>query len=44
MIIIIIDTFSIALFSGVHKLTVLYDILQNFLYFTSVLYIYSYDK
>ena len=31
IIIIIIDNFSIALFSGVPKLTVLYNILQHFL-------------
>ena len=30
-IIIIIDNFCIALFSGVHKLTALYNILQHFL-------------
>ena len=34
IIIIIIDNFSIALFSGVPKLTVLYNILQHFLSFT----------
>ena len=34
MVIIIIDNFSIALFSGVPKLTVLYNILQHFLSFT----------
>ena len=38
MVIIIIDNFSIALFSGAHKLTVLYDILQHFLSFTNVLH------
>ena len=31
IIIIIIDTFSIALFSDVHKLTALYNTLQHFL-------------
>ena len=31
MLIIITDNFCIALFSGVHKLTVLYNILQHFL-------------
>ena len=34
VIIIMIDNFSIALFSGVPKLTVLYNILQHFLSFT----------
>ena len=38
MIIIIIDNFSMVLFSGVHKLTVLYNILQHFLSFTNVLH------
>ena len=36
MIIIIINNFSIALFSGVHKLTMLYNILQHFLRFTNI--------
>ena len=39
MIIIIIDNFCIALFSGVHKLTALYNILQHFLSFTNITHI-----
>ena len=39
--IIIIDNFSIALFSGVPKLTVLY-ILQHFLSFTNIIQLYIY--
>ena len=39
IIIIIIDNFSIALFSGVHKLTALYNILQHFLSFTNIIHI-----
>ena len=35
--IIIIDNFCIALFSGVHKLTALYNILQHFLSFTYII-------
>ena len=38
-IIIIIDNFCIALFSGVHKLTALYNILQPFLIFTNIIHI-----
>ena len=36
---IIIDHFCIALFSGVHKLTALYNILQHFLSFTNIKHI-----
>ena len=36
---IIIDNFCIALFSGVPKLTALYNILQHFLSFTNVIHI-----
>ena len=39
IIIIIIDNFCIALFSGVHKLAVLYNILQHFLSFTNIIHI-----
>ena len=39
IIVIIIDNFCIALFSGVHKLTVLYNILQHFLSFTNIIHI-----
>ena len=39
IIIIIIDNFCIALFSGVPKLTALYNILQHFLSFTNVIHI-----
>ena len=39
IIIIIIDNFCIALFSGVPKLTALYNILQHFLSFTNIIYI-----
>ena len=39
IIIIIIDNFSIALFSGVPKLTALYNILQHFLCFTNIIHI-----
>ena len=39
VIIIIIDNFCIALFSGVPKLTALYNILQHFLSFTNVIHI-----
>ena len=38
-IIIIIDNFCIALFSGVPKLTALYNILQHFLNFTNIIHI-----
>ena len=38
-IIIIIDNCYIALFSGVHKLSALYNILQHFLSFTNVIHI-----
>ena len=37
--IIIIDNFCIALFSSVHKLTALYNILQHFLSFTNIIHI-----
>ena len=37
IIIIIIDNFCIALFSGVHKFTALYNILQHFLSFTNII-------
>ena len=37
--IIIIDNFCIALFSGVHKITALYNILQHFLSFTNIIHI-----
>ena len=37
--IIIIDNFCIALFSGVPKLTALYNILQHFLSFTNIIHI-----
>ena len=37
--IIIIDHFCIALFSGVHKITALYNILQHFLSFTNIIHI-----
>ena len=36
---IIIDNFCIALFSGVPKLTALYNILQHFLSFTNIIHI-----
>ena len=36
IIIIIIDNFCIVIFSGVHKLTALYNILQHFLSFTNI--------
>ena len=40
IILIIIDNFGIALFSGVHKLTALYNIvLQHFLRFTNIIHI-----
>ena len=39
IIIIITDNFCIALFSGVPKLTALYNILQHFLSFTNVIHI-----
>ena len=39
IIIIIIDNFCIALFSGVPKFTALYNILQHFLSFTNVVHI-----
>ena len=39
VIIIIIDNFCIALFSGVPKLTELYNILQHFLSFTYIILI-----
>ena len=39
LIIIIIDNFCIVLFSGVPKLTALYNILQHFLSFTNVIHI-----
>ena len=39
IIIIIIDNFCIALFSGVPKLTALYNILQHFLSFTNIIHI-----
>ena len=39
IIIIIIDNFGIALFSGVPKLTALYNILQHFLSFTNIIHI-----
>ena len=39
LIIIIIDNFCIALFSGVPKLTALYNILQHFLSFTNIIHI-----
>ena len=39
IIIIIIDNFCIALFSGVPKFTALYNILQHFLSFTNVIHI-----
>ena len=39
IIIIIIDNFCIALFSGVPKLTALYNILQHFISFTNIIYI-----
>ena len=38
-IIIVINNFCIALFSGVPKLTALYNILQHFLSFTNIIYI-----
>ena len=38
-IIIIIDNFCVALFSDVHKLTAIYNILQHFLSLTNVIYI-----
>ena len=38
IIIIIIDNFCIALFSGVPKLTALYNVLQHFLSFTNVIH------
>ena len=38
-VIIIIDNFCIALFSGVHKLTALYNILRHFLSFTNIIHI-----
>ena len=38
-IIIIIDNFCIALFSGVPKLIALYNILQHFLSFTNIIHI-----
>ena len=39
IIIIIIDNFCTALFSGVPKLTALYNILQHFLSFTNIIHI-----
>ena len=39
IIIILIDNFCIALFSGVPKLTALYNILQHFLSFTNIIHI-----
>ena len=39
IIIIIIDNFCIALFSGVPKLTTLYNILQHFLSFSNIIHI-----
>ena len=39
IIIIIIDNYCIALFSGVPKLTALYNILQHFLSFTNIIHI-----
>ena len=39
LMIIIIDNFCIALFSGVPKLTALYNILQHFLSFTNIIHI-----
>ena len=39
IIIIIIDNFCIALFSGVPKLTALYNILQHILSFTNIIHI-----
>ena len=39
VIIIIIDNFCIALFSGVPKLTALYNIFQHFLSFTNIIHI-----
>ena len=39
VIIIIIDNFCIALFSGVPRLTALYNILQHFLSFTNIIHI-----
>ena len=36
---IITDNFCIALFSGVHKLTALYNILQHFLSFANIIHI-----
>ena len=38
-VIIIIDTFCVALFSGVPKLAVLYGILQHFLSFTNIIHV-----
>ena len=38
-VIIIIDNFCIALFSGVPKLTALYNILQHFVSFTNIMHI-----
>ena len=43
MLIIIIDNFCLALFSGVPKLTALYNILQHFLSFTNN-NTYNYDN
>ena len=43
LIIIMIDNFCIALFSGVPKLTALYNILQYFLNFTKIIH-YNYDN
>ena len=42
--IIIIDNFSIVLFSGVHKLTAFYNILQHFPSFTNVIHIIMTNK
>ena len=39
LMIIIVDNFCIALFSGVPKLTALYNILQHFLSFTNIIHI-----
>ena len=39
IIIIIINNFYIALFSGVPKLTALYNILQHFLSFTNIIHV-----
>ena len=41
LLILIIDNFCIALFSGVHKLPALYNTLQHFLSFTIT---YNYDN